>query len=47
MGARSLGVQQEEMTVSGQNLANVNNSAYAEEQLAVSESTPDETSIGD
>ena len=47
MGSRSLGVQQEEMTVSGQNLANVNNSAYAEEQLAVSESTPDETSIGD
>ena len=47
MGARSLGVQQEEMTVSGQNLANVNNSAYAEEQLEVSESTPDESSIGD
>jgi flagellar hook-associated protein 1 len=47
MGARSLAVQQEEMTVSGQNLANVNNPSYAEEQLVISESTPDETPIGE
>ena len=47
MGARSLGVQQEEMTVSGQNLANVNNPSYADEQLVISDSTPDETPIGD
>ena len=46
MAARSLSVQQEEMTISGQNLANVNNPAYAEEQLDVSESTPLETPIG-
>src|SRR5580700_1973242 len=47
MGARSLGVEQEEMTISGQNLSNVNNPAYAEEQLDVSDSTPTETPIGD
>jgi flagellar hook-associated protein 1 len=47
MGARSLSVQQEEMALSGQNLANVNNTSYADEQLEVSESTPDETPIGD
>src|SRR5580700_502710 len=47
MGARSLAVQQEEMTISGQNLANVNNPAYADEQLVVSESDPTETAIGD
>jgi flagellar hook-associated protein 1 FlgK len=47
MGARSLSVQQEEMELSGQNLANVNNPAYAEEQLTVSDSTPLETTIGE
>jgi flagellar hook-associated protein 1 FlgK len=47
MGARSLAVQQEEMTVSGQNLANVNNPYYADEQLVVSDSTPLETPIGE
>jgi flagellar hook-associated protein 1 FlgK len=47
MAARSLSVQQEEMTVSGQNLANVNNPAYAEEQLDVSESAPLDTPVGD
>jgi flagellar hook-associated protein 1 FlgK len=46
MGARSLSVQQEEMTISGQNLANVNNPAYANEQLEVSEATSLDTSIG-
>ncbi len=47
MGARSLAVQQEEMEISGQNLANVNNTSYAEEQLVISESTPLQTSIGE
>jgi len=47
MAARSLSVQQEEMTISGQNVANVNNPAYADEQLVVSESTPLETPIGE
>jgi flagellar hook-associated protein 1 len=47
MAARSLSVQQDEMTISGQNLANVNNPAYADEQLDVSESTPLETPVGD
>jgi flagellar hook-associated protein 1 FlgK len=47
MGARSLSVQQEEMTISGQNLANVNNTSYADEQLVTSESTPLETPVGD
>jgi flagellar hook-associated protein 1 FlgK len=47
MGARSLSVQQEEMTVSGQNLANVNNNYYSEEQLEVSESAPLETTYGE
>src|SRR5580658_6649568 len=47
MAARSLSVQQEEMTISGQNLANVNNPAYADEQLDVSESAPLDTSFGD
>ncbi|HEY3864421.1 MAG TPA: flagellar hook-associated protein FlgK [Verrucomicrobiae bacterium] len=46
MGARSLGVQQEEMSVAGQNLANVSNTAYAEEQLDISESAPVETMAG-
>jgi len=47
MAARSLAVQQEEMTISGQNVANVNNTSYADEQLVVSDSTPLDTSIGD
>jgi len=47
MGARSLAVEQEEMTISGQNLSNVNNPSYADEQLDVSDATPVETSIGE
>jgi flagellar hook-associated protein 1 FlgK len=47
MAANSLSVQQEEMTITGQNLANVNNTAYADEQLDVSESAPVETAAGD
>ena len=46
MGARSLSVEQEEMAVTGQNLANVNNTAYADETLDISESTPLETTLG-
>jgi flagellar hook-associated protein 1 len=47
MGARSLAVQQEEMEISGQNLANVNNTSYADEQLVVTDATPLETPIGE
>ena len=47
MASRSLSVQQEEMAVSGQNLANVNNPSYADEQLDVSESAPLPTPVGD
>jgi flagellar hook-associated protein 1 len=47
MGANSLAIQQEEMTISGQNLANVNNPAYADETLDVSEATPLQTPIGE
>jgi flagellar hook-associated protein 1 FlgK len=47
MGARSLSVQQAEMTLAGQNLANVNNTSYADEQLVISESTPLQTPVGD
>jgi flagellar hook-associated protein 1 FlgK len=47
MAANSLAVQQEEMTITGQNLANASNPVYADEQLVVSEATPLETSIGD
>ncbi len=46
MASRSLSVQQEEMTISGQNLANVNNPAYANETLNIAESTPLETPVG-
>ena len=47
MASRSLSVQQQEMEISGQNVANVNNSAYAEEQLEISESTPLATAQGE
>jgi flagellar hook-associated protein 1 FlgK len=46
VAARSLAVQQEEMEISSQNLANVNNTAYADEQLVVTESTPLDTPFG-
>jgi flagellar hook-associated protein 1 FlgK len=46
MAARSLSVQQQEMEISGQNVANVNNSSYADEQLVVTDSTPLDTPIG-
>lgn len=47
MGSHSLSVQQEEMAISGQNLANVNNPAYADETLNIAESPPLETPVGD
>ena len=46
MAARSLSVQQQGTEVSGQNLANVNNPAYAREQLVEQPSTPLPTIIG-
>jgi flagellar hook-associated protein 1 FlgK len=47
MASRSLSVQQEEMTLTGQNLANVSNPSYADEQLVTSQSVPLPTQIGD
>jgi flagellar hook-associated protein 1 FlgK len=47
MGGQSLSVQQEGTAIAGQNLANVNNPAYADEQLQVQEATPLETSNGE
>jgi flagellar hook-associated protein 1 FlgK len=47
VAARSLSVQQEEMALSGQNVANANNTAYADEQLEVSEATPVDTPFGE
>jgi flagellar hook-associated protein 1 FlgK len=47
MGGQSLSVQQEATAIAGQNLANVNNPAYADEQLEVQEATPLETSTGE
>ena len=47
MASRSLQVQQELMTLTGQNLANSTNPNYADEQLSISESTPTMTPIGE
>jgi flagellar hook-associated protein 1 FlgK len=47
MGGESLSVQQEATALAGQNLANANNTAYADEQLVVQEATPLETSTGE
>ncbi|MDB6022600.1 MAG: Flagellar hook-associated protein FlgK [Pedosphaera sp.] len=46
LGARSLAVQQEATAVAGQNLANVNNPAYARQLLQISSATPLQTFIG-
>jgi len=46
LGARSLSVQQEGTSVAGQNLANVNNPAYARQQLVIQAATPLQTPIG-
>jgi flagellar hook-associated protein 1 FlgK len=47
MGGQSLSVQQEATAIAGQNLANVNNPAYADEQLEVQEATPLDTPVGE
>jgi hypothetical protein len=47
VAARSLSVQQEEMALAGQNVSNANNTAYADEQLEVSEATPVDTPFGE
>jgi len=47
MGGQSLSVQQEATAIAGQNLANVNNPAYADEQLQIQEATPLETPTGE
>src|SRR5579871_3144805 len=46
LGAHSLSVQQEGMEVTGQNLANVNNTAYSRQQLVIQAATPLQTMIG-
>ncbi|MGP8202021.1 MAG: flagellar hook-associated protein FlgK [Limisphaerales bacterium] len=47
MGSESLSVQQEATALAGQNLANVNNPAYADEQLELQEATPVDTPTGE
>ena len=46
VGSRSLQTQQQGVAVAGQNLANVNNPAYARQRLTVQTSTPVTTGIG-
>ena len=46
MGARSLQTQQQGLEVTGHNLANVNNPAYARQRLEIQTSTPLPTGIG-
>jgi flagellar hook-associated protein 1 FlgK len=46
MGGQALAVNQEATAVTGQNLANVNNPAYADEQLQIQEATPLDTTSG-
>src|SRR5277367_5102931 len=46
MAAHSLSVQQEATEVAGQNLANVNNPAYAREKLNIQSATALQTPIG-
>ncbi len=47
MAGQSLSVQQDATAVAGQNLANVNNPAYADEQLQIQAATPLQTPIGE
>ena len=47
LAARSLATQQEGTAVAGQNMANVNNPAYARQKLVVQTAPPLETPIGD
>src|SRR5580704_10156589 len=46
MAARSLSVEQEASAVAGQNLANVNNTAYARQRVNLTTATPLPTPIG-
>jgi len=46
MGGQSLSTEQDATAVAGQNLANVNNPAYARESLNMAASTPLQTTIG-
>jgi flagellar hook-associated protein 1 FlgK len=46
LGSNSLSVQEEAMEVTGQNLANVNTTGYARQQLVTQAATPLQTSIG-
>jgi flagellar hook-associated protein 1 FlgK len=46
LAARSLAAQQEAMAVAGQNMANVNNPAYAREQAVIQTSAPLQTPAG-
>jgi flagellar hook-associated protein 1 len=46
MAGQSLSVEQEATVVTGQNLANVNNPAYADQQLQIQAATPLQTTIG-
>jgi flagellar hook-associated protein 1 FlgK len=47
LASRSLAAQQEAMSVAGQNMANVSNPAYAEEQTVVQDSAPIDTPAGE
>ena len=47
LASRSLATQQEAMTVASQNMANVNNPAYAVEQAVIQDSAPINTPIGE
>jgi flagellar hook-associated protein 1 FlgK len=47
LASRSLAAQQEAMSVAGQNMANVNNSAYADEQAVIQTSDSIETTAGE
>jgi len=46
MAAGSMQTEQEGVAVSGQNMANVNNPAYADEQVAIQATTPLQTNAG-
>ena len=46
VGARALQTQQQGVSVAGQNLANVNNPAYARQRLVIQTSTPTLTGLG-
>ena len=46
MGAQSMSVEQEATSIAGQNLANVDNPAYADEQLQMQEAESIQTTVG-